>query len=82
VTPAAGVTTTGAGAFTASITVPTVADGNYVVTAVDTAGNKATQTLNVVPEGLTIGVMLTLSTIAVIISTRYFRKQPKIKNYN
>jgi hypothetical protein len=82
VTPAAGVTTTGAGAFTASITVPTVADGNYVVTAVDTAGNKATQTLNVVPEGLTIGVMLTLSTIAVIVSTRYFRKQPKIKNYN
>jgi len=82
VTPAAGVTTSAGGAFTASITVPTVADGNYVVTAVDTAGNKATQTLNVVPEGLTIGVMLTLSTIAVIVSTRYFRKQPKIKNYN
>jgi len=30
-----------------------------------------------IPEGLTIGVMLTLSTIAVIVSTRYFRKQPK-----
>jgi hypothetical protein len=74
VTPAAGVTTLGSGAFTASITVPTVTDGNYVVTAVDTAGNKATQTLNVVPEGLTIGVMLTLSTIAVIVSTRYFGK--------
>lgn len=31
-----------------------------------------------IPEGLTIGVMLTLSTIAVIASTRYFRKQPKL----
>jgi outer membrane protein assembly factor BamB len=33
-----------------------------------------------IPEGLTIGIMLTLSTIAVIVSIRYFRKQPKIKN--
>jgi hypothetical protein len=83
VTPAAGVTTLASGTFSASITVPTLADGNYVVTAVDTAGNKATATLNVViPEGLTLGVMLTLSTIAVIVSTRYFRKQPKIKSYN
>jgi hypothetical protein len=30
-----------------------------------------------VPEGLTIGVMLSLSTIAVIVSARYFRKPPK-----
>ena len=30
-----------------------------------------------VPEGLTIGVMLSLSTIAVLVSTRYFRK-PKL----
>jgi hypothetical protein len=28
-----------------------------------------------IPEGLTIGIMLTLSTIAVIASTRYFRKR-------
>jgi hypothetical protein len=31
-----------------------------------------------VPEGLTIGVMLSLSTIAVIVSARYFRKPPKL----
>jgi hypothetical protein len=31
-----------------------------------------------VPEGLTIGVMLTLSTVAVIVSIRYFRKPPKL----
>jgi hypothetical protein len=80
VTPPAGVTTNPSGAFSASIIVPRVADGNYVVTAVDTAGNKATATLNVVPEGLTIGVMVLLSTVAVIVSTRYFRKRQKIEN--
>jgi len=31
-----------------------------------------------IPEGLTIGVMLTLSSVAVIVSTHYFRKKPKI----
>jgi uncharacterized protein (DUF2147 family) len=85
VTPAAGVTTTGAGAFSGSITVPDVANGQYTVTAVDTAGNIATSTLtvdNTIPEGLTLGVMLLLSTIAVIVSVRYFRKQPKTKSYN
>ena len=31
-----------------------------------------------IPEGLTIGVMLTLSTIGVIVSIRYFRKPLKL----
>jgi hypothetical protein len=30
-----------------------------------------------IPEGLTIGVMLALSSVAVVVSSRYFRKQPK-----
>ena len=30
-----------------------------------------------VPEGLTIGVMVLVSTVAVIVGTRYFRKRPK-----
>jgi PQQ-like domain len=30
-----------------------------------------------IPEGLTIGVMLLLSTVAVIVSARYYRKRPK-----
>jgi len=30
------------------------------------------------PEGLTIGVMLALSSVAVIVSIRYFRKPPKL----
>jgi len=82
VTPAAGVNTTAAGAFSASITVPTVDDGDYTVTAVDSVGNIATASLNVVPEGLTVGVMLVLSTIVVIVSVRYFRKHPKTARYN
>ena len=34
-----------------------------------------------IPEGLTLGVMLLLSTIAVIVSMRYYRKRPKWKNW-
>jgi hypothetical protein len=85
VTPAAGVTTTGAGAFSASITVPSVANGAYTVTAVDTAGNIATSTLtvdNTIPEGWTFGVMLLASSVVAIVGTRYFRKNPKTARYN
>ena len=35
----------------------------------------------IVPEGLTIGVMMLLSSAAVIIGTRYFRKRPKTENF-
>jgi hypothetical protein len=85
VTPAAGVTTTGAGAFSALITVPSVANGAYTVTAVDTQGNMATSTLtvdNTIPESWTLGVMILASSVAVIVGTRYFRKQPKVKRYS
>jgi hypothetical protein len=30
------------------------------------------------PEGLTVGLMLALSAVAVVVSTRYFRKPPKL----
>jgi hypothetical protein len=36
-----------------------------------------TDELGVIPEGLTIGVMLILSTIAVIVGTRYYRKRSR-----
>jgi hypothetical protein len=48
VTPAAGIITDASGSFTATITVPNVSNGNYVVTAIDSSGNIATRTLNVV----------------------------------
>jgi len=82
VTPAAGVSTTAAGAFSAEITVPTGIDGDLTLTAVDTVGNIATANMTVVPEGLTLGVMLVLSTVAVIVSIRYFRKRPRTASYS
>ncbi len=33
------------------------------------------------PEGLTVGLMLAVSAVAVVVSMRYFRKQPRIKSY-
>jgi hypothetical protein len=79
VTPAAGITTTGAGGFSASIVVPAVAAGTYNVTALDTSGNKFTAPLTVtavVPEGTTIGIVLVASIVAAVAGTRYLRKRP------
>ena len=73
-TPAAGVTTLSSGAFTASITVPSVADGIYNVTAVDTQGNRATATLGVpiIPESFSVGVVVLLSSVAVMVGSFCF----------
>jgi len=78
VTPAAGVTTDPSGAFTASVTVPNVL-GDYTFTAVDDQGNFATstQTLEVIPEGLTFGVMVLLSSVAVVVGSHYLRKRSR-----
>ena len=34
-----------------------------------------------IPEGITVGVMLLISTIAVIVGMRFYRKQPKYENW-
>lgn len=79
VTPAANVTTSASGTFTASITVPAaLASGSYSVTAVDAIGNKGVATLtvgNAVPESLTFSLVALLSSVAVVAS--YFLKRPK-----
>ena len=82
VTPAGGVTSNADGTFSAEITVPAEADGDMTLTVVDSAGNIATANMTVIPEGLTVGVMLMLSTIAVVISARYFRKHPKTERHS
>jgi predicted secreted protein len=50
--------------------------GGYDIYFIKTDG------VGVFPEGLTIGVMMLLSAVAVIVSLRYFRKRPKIRNLN
>jgi len=80
VTPAAGVTTSESGAFSADITVPSVANGAYNVTALDMSGNRATSSLTVdstIPEGLTIGVVVLLSSFVALVSSR-FRERSRI----
>ena len=80
VTPGAGVTTDGAGAFTAEITVPDdVVNGEYSVTAVDDQGNFATstETFEKIPEGLTFGVMMLVSSAAGLVGTRYIWKRSR-----
>jgi hypothetical protein len=85
VTPAAGTNTTASGSFTASITVPSVANGNYNVTTIDTQGNLATATLGVdatIPESSNIAAIVLLSSLAVIVSFRFLRKQSKTGSFS
>jgi hypothetical protein len=77
VTPTSGVNTTATGSFNTNITVPNVGSENYYISAIDTAGNIAVQSLTIVPENLTIGVIVVLSSIAVVASSRYLRS-PKV----
>lgn len=84
-TPVAGITTNSSGTFTALAYVPAVANGTYVVTAIDTHGNIATATVNVnstIPEVPSFGVALLLSSVAVLASSQYFRKRLKTANWN
>ena len=80
VTPASGVPTDGSGAFTVNITVPDIWNGTEPVTVVDEAGNVAVADFTVegsdiVPEPLTIGALVLLSSAALIVSSYCLRKR-------
>ena len=80
VTPATGVTTDGAGAFTAEISVPEdVINGEYTVTAIDEQGNFATstETFEKIPEGLTFGVIVAVSSVSMLVCSQYLRKRSR-----
>jgi hypothetical protein len=81
VTPAAGVTTDGSGAFTANFTVPNIWNGTEPLTAMDEAGNMATSDFttygsDVVPEPLTVATIVLLSSAALVVSFYWLRKKP------
>ncbi len=79
VTPQGGVTTDGAGSFTGSITIPSVPNGVYTVTVVDSSGNIATASIGVgmdVPENLTFVVAIFL-TCAAVVAGVIIRRKPK-----
>ena len=80
VTPAEGVTTDGTGAFTAEITVPEdVVNGEYSVTAIDVLGNFATsaETFEKIPEGLTFGVIVAVSSVSVLLGSSYLSNRSR-----
>lgn len=82
-TPAEGITTDALGAFTVNITVPSIWNGTHPVTAIDEEGNIASSDFTVsgspfVPEPLTFGVIVLLSSFAVGVAAFVFRKRVKI----
>ena len=88
VTPAAGVPTDALGAFTVNITVPDIWNGTEPLTAIDEAGTVATSEFtiygsDVVPEPLTVGVIVLLSSAALVVSFNWLRKKPtnRIQNH-
>jgi hypothetical protein len=89
VTPAAGVPTDALGAFTVNITVPDIWNGTEPVTVMDEAGNMATSDFttygsDVIPEPITIGAIVLLSSAALVVSFYWLRKKPtnKIMKYS
>jgi hypothetical protein len=82
VTSAGGISTNSAGGFTATITVPSVANGNYNVTVIDSSGNRVVASLtvnNAIPEVLPPETIMLLTILAVAAGLWFFRKQPTIK---
>lgn len=80
VTPAAGVPTDVSGAFTVNITVPDIWNGTEPVTVVDPAGNMAwsdftVEGSDIIPEPLTIGAIVLLSSAALVVSFYWLRKK-------
>ncbi len=72
------VVTDSLGAFTTNITVPLQNIGPVIVTAIDELGNVATGGFEVIPEGLSFGVVVILLSLAIIVATLVFRKRSKI----
>ena len=83
VTPA-GLATDGSGGLSGEFTVPEIWNGTHAVTVIDSAGNLATTTFEVygsdiVPEPLTVGAIVLLSSAALVVSFYWLKKKPTNK---
>ena len=87
--PAGEPTDVSSGAFSVGVTVPDIWNGTEPVTAVDELGHTATSDFittgsDVVPEPLTIGAIILLSSAALVVSFYWLRKKStnKMVKYN
>ncbi len=82
VTPAEGLVTDLDGTFTTNITVPQLGNGSCPISAIDEEGNFAVADFEVygstVPDTVTFGAVILLSSVAVIIASFGFRKRIRI----
>lgn len=83
VTPS-GLATDSSGMFSGEITVPAIWNGTHPVTVIDDQGNIASSNFtvsesDVIPEPLTIGAIILLSSAALAISFYGLRKRPPTK---
>lgn len=83
VTPAEGLISGPDGAFTTNITVPMLGNGSCPITAIDEEGNMATADFTVygseIPEIISFGSVLLLTSIVAVIATFSFRKRIRIR---
>ncbi len=84
VTPS-GLATNSSGGLSGEITVPAIWNGTEPVTVIDDQGNVATSDFtiygsDVVPEPLTIGAIVLLSSAALVISFYWLRKRSHTKS--
>jgi hypothetical protein len=78
------IATDGSGAFSANVTVPDIWNGTEAVTVIDEAGSMAASDFAVVgsdfvPEALTVGAFVLLTSAAVVVSFYWLRKPSHTK---
>jgi hypothetical protein len=81
----AGLRTDSSGMLSGNFTVPDIWNGIHTVTVIDEAGNVATSDFTVVgsvfiPEALTVGAIVLLSSAAMVVSFNWLRKRSYTKN--
>jgi len=80
-----GLRTDGSGMLSGNFTVPDIWNGTHTVTVIDEAGNMATADFTVVgsdfiPEPLTVGAVVLLTSTAIAVSSYWMRKRSYTKN--